>query len=132
MNDWLIDIELVLVYVVLLIALVFMAGSALRSFRLRDKSQNVVNNIPVTKIGYATLALLIVCLALTFLLGSSQPLALNGERYTSTFWLKAADMFIYTSLILILIAAGAVIYGMSGLSRKSGTEKKRNVQILLL
>lgn len=128
MNDWLIDIELALVYVALLIALVFMAGSALRSFRLRDKSQDVVNNIPVTKIGYATLALLIVCLGLTFLLGSSKPITLNDETYTSTFWLKAADMFIYTSLILILIAVGAVIYGMSGLSRKSGTEKKRNVQ----
>ena len=47
--------------------------------------------------------------ALTFVLGSADPLFTNGKPFTSTFWLKATDMFIYTSLILIIGCLAGVI-----------------------
>jgi hypothetical protein len=119
MNDWLIDIELTVMYVAIFAAVAFSVWSVIRSLRLRDKSQSIVNNIPVTKIAYGCAALLVVCLLLTFLVGSSDPMTVNGQSYTNKFWLKATDMFIFTSLILAIVAAIAVLFGMSGLNRKS-------------
>jgi Na+/melibiose symporter-like transporter len=127
MNDGLIDIELVVMYLVILVTAVVTVGSVIRSLRLRDKSQNSVNNIPVTKIAYVVAALLVVCLLITFLTGSSKPIRLGENMFTNTFWLKATDMFIYSSAILIIIAIGCVIYGMSGLSRKSKNERRKHV-----
>jgi len=43
-----------------------------------------------------------VCLVLTFLLGSSSPVMTNGVRFADPFWLKTTDMFIYTSILLII------------------------------
>ena len=81
MNDILIDIELVVIYLVILVTTVITIWSAVRSLKKRDRSQNIVNNIPVTKIAYGVTALLVVCLLLTFLLGSSKPIQLGEKPY---------------------------------------------------
>lgn len=129
MNDILIDIELVVIYLVILVTTVITIWSAIRSLKKHDRSQNIVNNIPVTKIAYGVTALLVVCLLLTFLLGSSKPIQLGEKLYTDSFWLKISDMFIYTSGILIVVAVGCFIYGMSGLSRKSHVESERREHV---
>lgn len=129
MNDILIDIELVVIYLVILVTTVITIWSAVRSLKKRDRSQNIVNNIPVTKIAYGVTALLVVCLLLTFLLGSSKPIQLGEKLYTDSFWLKISDMFIYTAGILIVVAVGCFIYGMSGLSRKSHVESERREHV---
>ena len=129
MNDILIDIELVVIYLVIFVTTVITIWSAVRSLKKRDRSQNIVNNIPVTKIAYGVTALLVVCLLLTFLLGSSKPIQLGEKLYTDSFWLKISDMFIYTSGILIVVAVGCFIYGMSGLSLKSHVESERREHV---
>lgn len=129
MNDILIDIELVVIYLVIFVTTVITIWSAVRSLKKRDRSQNIVNNIPVTKIAYGVTALLVVCLLLTFILGSSKPIQLGEKHYTDSFWLKISDMFIYTSGILIVVAVGCFIYGMSGLSRKSHVESERREHV---
>lgn len=129
MNDILIDIELVVMYLVILVTTVITVWSAVRSMKKRDRSQNTVNNIPVTKIAYGVAALLIVCLLLTFILGSSKPILLGEKLYTDSFWLKVSDMFIYTSGILIVVAVGCFLYGMSGMSRKSHKESERREHV---
>ena len=94
MNDILIDIELVVMYLVILVTTVITIWSAVRSLKRRDRSQNIVNNIPVTKIAYGVAALLVVCLLLTFLLGSTKPIQLGENLFTDSLWLKISDMFI--------------------------------------
>ena len=120
MNDILIDIELVVIYLVILVTTVITIWSAVRSLKKRDRSQNIA---------YGVTALLVVCLLLTFLLGSSKPIQLGEKLYTDSFWLKISDMFIYTSGILIVVAVGCFIYGMSGLSRKSHVESERREHV---
>ena len=73
---------------------------------------------PAGRISYGTVALLLICMVLTFALGSSEPLKVNGADYTDTFWLKATDMFINTAIVLVLVALAAVGYGMSGYNRR--------------
>jgi hypothetical protein len=44
----------------------------------------------------------VLLLLVTFLLGSSKPIVTNGELFTDVFWLKTTDMFIYTSILLVI------------------------------
>ena len=66
------------------------------------KAGEIINGVPQTRIAWTTAGCFLVCLAVTYLLGSSEPLMTNGTLFASKFWLKAVDMFIYTSIILII------------------------------
>ena len=89
-------------------------------------SSSVVNNIPAARIAWATVALLVGSLLVTFLLGSSKPVLVNGVEYTDTFWLKATDMFINTSFVLLFVAVCGVVFGLSGYNRKLKNVWKEN------
>ncbi len=104
-----IDFLLVLMYIAVIATLVVTGWSAARSLSLRDHSQRVVNNIPVRRIAWATAALFFLLLIVGFLVGSSAPMTVNGEDYSRWFWLKVSDMFIFTSALLIIIAAVLVV-----------------------
>jgi hypothetical protein len=96
------DIMLWLMYIAIVVAVIVTIVSMARTVRLRTKDEEVVNGVPRTRMAWIVIVAFLFCLVLTFLLGSSEPVKTNGELFTDTFWLKAADMFIYTSLILII------------------------------
>ena len=96
------DIMLWLMYIAIVVAVIVTIVSMARTVRLRTKDEEVVNGVPRTRMAWIVIVAFLLCLVLTFLLGSSEPVRTNGELFTDTFWLKAADMFIYTSLILII------------------------------
>lgn len=92
--------------------------SVYRTLRHADSAAINHNNIPVRKIGYAVGVGALLLMVVTFALGSSDAMTINGVKYTDKFWLKASDMFIYTALILMLVAVGAVIYGATKYIRR--------------
>lgn len=93
--------------------------SLVRGLKIRGKGEKQENNVPVKKIGYSVTVGTVVLLAVTFLLGSSDPMSINGVPYTQVFWLKAADMLISSSLVLMVVAAGAMIFGATKYVRRS-------------
>ena len=103
------DIMLWLMYIALAAALVVTVVSVVHTLRQRTKADEVVNGVPRTRMALIVTAGFLLCLVLTFLLGSSEPVTTNGRLFTDTFWLKATDMFIYTSLILIIGCFAGVI-----------------------
>ena len=103
------DIMLWLMYIAIVVAVIVTIVSMIRTVRLRTKDEEVVNGVPRTRMAWIIVVAFLLCLVLTFLLGSSEPVRTNGELFTDTFWLKAADMFIYTSLILILGCFAGVV-----------------------
>jgi hypothetical protein len=113
-----VDLLLVVLYITLFAAVVLTLWSAVRSIRMRGPFRQVVNNIPATRIACAAALLLAVTMLLTFLLGSSSPMLINGTKYSQTFWLKASDMFINTAALLTAVAVIGVIFGVSGFNRK--------------
>ena len=117
-NYLLAEVMLWLMYAALLTAMVVAVISAVRSFRLRTESIAMSNRVPRRWIAWGVVVFTILLLAITCLLGSSQPLIINGISYTDRFWLKTTDGLIVSSAILILIAACFVVYGVSGLNRK--------------
>lgn len=70
------------------------------------------------KIGYSVAGGTFFILLLTFLLGSSAPMKINGADFTDAFWLRVSDMFVSSSLLLIVAAVAVVIYGSTKYIRK--------------
>ena len=103
------DMMLWLMYIAVFLAMAVTVASVVKTLRLRTKEDDVVNGVPQTRIVWTTAGCFLLCLAITWLLGSSKPLLTNGQLFTSTFWLKTADMFIYTSVILIIGCFAGVI-----------------------
>lgn len=117
------DALLCFIYALLAAAIVVCAIAVVRGVRRRDDSEKVSNGVPAAMIVRTTVSLLVVTLVLTFVFGSSEPMKINGEPFTDAFWLKATDMFINTSLVLMAVAVAAVCYGLSGWNRKKGSGK---------
>jgi hypothetical protein len=80
------------------------------SIRRRKGEGKVINGVPVAKITYGIAGFTVLLLVLTFLLGSSSALSINGATYRDTFWLKAADMFVTSAVVLIIVAIAAIIW----------------------
>ena len=99
------DLMLWLMYFAVIAAIAVTIASVVKTLRMRTKDDEVVNGVPQARIAW-TIAF---CFAVTWLLGSSRPLLTNGQLFTSTFWLKTTDMFIYTSIILIIGCFAGVI-----------------------
>ncbi|MBR1388001.1 MAG: hypothetical protein IJ569_00050 [Prevotella sp.] len=96
------DIMLWLMYIAVAAAIGVTLLSVAKTLRLRTKDDEIINGVPQTRIAWTVAGAFVACLVVTFLLGSSAPLVSNGQRFTDVFWLKVVDMFIYTSIILII------------------------------
>ena len=83
-----------------------------------SRSEAVVNGVPVRRIFRITWIGLLALLVLTFALGFSAPMLINGENYADWLWLKLSDMFVITSLLMLLAGMGAVIFGATRYIRK--------------
>ena len=101
-SPFLADLMLGLMYLMLAVASAVTGWSVWHTLRSRRKGDDIVNGVPAGRIGWCVAVGLVVCLVVTFLLGSSSPVMTNGERFADTFWLKTTDMFIYTSTLLII------------------------------
>lgn len=112
------DAVLVFIYLLVFATLALTVASVIAGIKVRGKSQGVVNNIPSAKITWGTAALLAASMLVTFLSGSPDPVTVNGIKYADTFWLKATDMFINTSFVLLAVAVCGVVFGLSGYNRK--------------
>lgn len=112
------DAVLVFIYLLVLVAVAVAITSLVRAVRQRDDSSDIVNNLPATKIKYCSFGLLAVLLVVTFALGSTEPVLANGVKFTDALWLRITDMFINTSIVLLIVAAAGVAFGLSGRSRK--------------
>ena len=98
-----------LMYIAIAVALIVTVVSMVQTVRQRTKDEEVVNGVPRTRMAWIVVVAFLLCLVLTFLLGSSEPVRTNGNLFTDAFWLKAADMFIYTSLILLIGCFAGVV-----------------------
>lgn len=114
---------LVFIYLLVAVAVGVAAVSVWHGLKQRDKGELTVNGIPAGKIAVGTAALLVLSLVLTFALGGSSPITVNGKVFADGFWLRLTDMFINTTIVLVIVAAAAVGYSMSGANRRMKKHK---------
>jgi amino acid transporter len=113
------DLLLVFMYLLVLVTMAIAAWAVVRSLRYHRKEESMENGVPTAKISYATVIITAISLVLTFIFGSSSTMSINGHPYSDAFWLKTADMFVNTSIILMLLAVAAVIYGATKYYRRN-------------
>ena len=113
------NLLLVLMYILAFTGIVVGIWSVYRTLKVRGESESVDNNIPTRKLSYTIVFTTIASLLLFFLVGSSQPMRINGISYTDGFWLKVSDMFIYTSLLMIIAGMCVAAYGATKYNRKN-------------
>jgi len=105
------EVMLWLMYIVVVVAVVVVVVSAVRPLMIAPRRGSGNR-------GWMTVGGTAAVLLLTWLMGSSKPLVVNGTVYNETFWLKTTDMLIVSALILMFVAAALVLFGISGLSRR--------------
>ena len=111
------DVLIILMWLFLIGGVGLAVYSMVKDYR-SSRSEAVVNGVPVRRIFRITWLTLLAVLILTFLLGGSDPMLINGENYADWLWLKLSDMFVITSLLMLLAGIGAVCFGATRYIRK--------------
>ena len=111
------DVILWVVYALVMAALAAVLFSWCRSLRMRGGAKGS-NGVPQTGIKVVAILLPLVCGVITFAMASSTPIVANGITYDNVMWLLLSDMLIYTILAMLTVAVLAVLFGMSGISRR--------------
>lgn len=102
------DLLLWFIYVMAAAAVGVTVYSAVHGIRTHGRRQGMENGVPTTRITFLTWGTTLILLAVTFALGSTDPIKVNGTEYTDGLWLRMSDMFIYTSGVMIIIAIAVV------------------------
>ena len=112
------DVILVLMIVLLAAAAVVGIAAVYVGLRKRDKSDRTVNGVPAAKISTITFGVTFAVLLLTFIFGSTDSMMINGHQFTDVVSLKLTDMFVATSIVMIVLAIGAMVFGYTRYIRK--------------
>jgi hypothetical protein len=95
--------------VLLTVALLAAFYAAWHGVRTHSRQRSALDLRHASAVSYGSMVLPLVCLFVTYWLGSTAPLTINGSLFADTFWLRVTDMFIYTSILLIIICSVIVI-----------------------
>ena len=112
------DVVVIFMSLLTLVAVVIALLAACRSFGKNRNADRVVNGIHAARLARIVVAVVVLTLAATFMLGSTHPITVNGEAYADAFWLRTAAMFVDSSLLLIALAVCAVVFGATRSVRK--------------
>lgn len=113
------NVLLLLMGVMLVCGLAFTLWSMLSSWKKRGKDDGVVNRIAVRRNAYLVGGGTSLLLLLTFILGNTKPIQVNGAEYAHPLWLRMADMFIYSGAVLVLVAVIVLVVSASRYLRKN-------------
>lgn len=118
MTEAAVDVFLVLIYVLLAAVLTAVVVSMVHAFKVRGEVDSARNGVPAKTIMWSTAAFFVVMLVLTYALGATDVLLVNGKDYRQEEWLKVTDMFINTAITLGVVAAVLMVLGVGGLNRR--------------
>ncbi|MBQ8047263.1 MAG: hypothetical protein IJ196_04990 [Prevotella sp.] len=104
MTDVLIGYAVTLTAAALLLTLLSVGVASLNGGKRSQRH----NGVPAMWLAIGVFVALAVLLSATFLLGSPSAIMVNGRFYGNTLWLRTADMFVTSSLVLLLTGAVAV------------------------
>ena len=100
------------------LALLVSIVAVVRGVRRAGRREGMTNGIPARKIACITYGATLLILVLTFMFGSAQSMNVNGQMFSDAFWLRMSDMFVNSSLLLLVLAAGVVAFGATRYYRK--------------
>lgn len=105
-----IDLIIILMYLSLVSIAGVTAWAVFRTIRIVGKTSGVVHGVPVRKIQMVLCAAFLLILLLSYLFASTEPLHINTKTFADTFWLRMANMFVFTGTLSIVAAGCATLY----------------------
>lgn len=117
------DVLLILMMVLFVIAAIVGVVAVIKGLQKRDPSDKVINGVPAAKISFITFGVTFLLLLLTFIFGSTDTMMINGHQFNDVLSLKLTDMFVQTSLVMIVLAICAVIFGYTRYIRKGKEDR---------
>lgn len=112
------DALLILMIVLLIIAIIIGVVAVILGLKKRDSGDKTVNGVPAAKISLITFGFTFLLLVVTFIFGSTDSMIINGHQFTDVLSLKITDMFVASSIVMIIIAVAAMIFGYTRYIRK--------------
>ena len=124
-----VDIIIILAYISIVTALAATMWAVYLTIRHSRHTDGSLHGIPVRRISICIAAAVLALLVITFALGSSAPLKVNGEQYTDVFWIKASNMLVISSVLLIVTAGSVTAYALFKSPMKTIRRKgKKNIK----
>lgn len=107
------DTLIYLMYALLIAIVLITIAAGLAQFitALKDSPKRALKSL-------LGLVVLVAVIAISYAIGSEEPVTANGMPYTDTFWLKITDMFIYSIYILLGASVLATVVNMLGIFKK--------------
>lgn len=100
--DLLTDVVIIAMYVLTAATLGVTLWSAWHGMRHGRRRQS-------TRIGWTVAGCVAALLAVTYLTASTRPVVTNGEVFDNAVWLGLTDMFIYSSLTLVVACSVIIV-----------------------
>lgn len=104
-----IDILLYTVYALLSVAVASAIWSALHGVITHERSAEPIANRYPSVFAYITPLLVLLILTISYLTASTKPVVSNGQLFTDTLWLRITDMFVITSILLIVLCSVVIV-----------------------
>ena len=107
------DTLIYLMYALIIAIVVITIAAGLAQFitALKDSPKRALKSL-------LGLVVLVAVIAISYAIGSDEPVTANGMPYTDTFWLKITDMFLYSIYILLGASVLATVVNMLGIFKK--------------
>ena len=102
-----VDMVLWAVYVLLVLTIAAAVYSAFHG--VRTHGRQVAESRLIHRAATGAIAVPVVEMAVSYALASTKPLTINGHAFDSVVWLRLTDMFIFTSITLIIVCFAIVI-----------------------
>lgn len=83
-----------------------------RTYRIIGKTSGLMHGVPVRRIKLSVYASVIILLLLSFACASTDAMRINTAEYTDAFWLRTANMFVFTGIAAIVIAVAATLFNL--------------------
>jgi len=103
-----VDLVMWALYATLASTVVATVVAAVHGVRTRSE-QHTANSRLLRHVALATAALTLAVVAVSYAAASTNPLTINGQPFTSATWLRLTDMFIYSSVTLIILCCAIIV-----------------------
>lgn len=104
------DLLIILMYLSFIVALGAVAWATIRTMCIVGKTSGKTHGIPVRRIKICITVAVVLIMVLSYIIGNSQPIHINTAVYSDTFWLRTANMFVFTGVTAIIAAVLAMIF----------------------
>ena len=102
---------IVLAMAISFLALGVTAWAVVMALKKKGKAQKKIHGINAALISTVVVAFTTLLLVASFLVGSSEAINVNGKEYNDNIALRGADMFVLSSVIMMVVDAAAVAWG---------------------